>query len=493
MEQWRAVNSSRKLSVLCVIVALAVVSFSPAGAQSRQPRQPQRAQQQSQAQQAQQAERALVISLDGLDWRYVTAPESTARIPTLRRLMAAGVSAPVMTVYPSVTYPSHTSIVTGAYPARHGIYGNDIFDPTILRSREWYWFANAIKAETLWDAATSRKLSTAMVSWPVATGAGDYNVPEILKLGGTFPDTLALIKANARPQGLVEEIERADPKLYAQVNKDEQDDMRTRFAEYIIERKRPQVMFIHLFDLDHFQHEHGPFTAEAYAILEKVDAYVARILAAAERAGTLRETAVFIVSDHGFLPVTKQIQPGVLLAQAGLVNVSEEKNAQGKSRLVVKEWRALPYTSAGSCAIFLRDPKDTDALNRARALFQTFAKGEATGFPGIGKGSLRVLEARELRALHAEPRAALMLEAEDGYAFDNNYTGDALTPTNVRGTHGYLPSKYRNTFIASGAGVTRRGALGGGQPVRLVDLGPTIGNLLQLKLRDADGRALSLK
>jgi predicted AlkP superfamily pyrophosphatase or phosphodiesterase len=447
----------------------------------------------AQSRSGEDAKRIIVISLDGLDWRYVAQAQSPSRIPTLRRLMTDGVSSGVVTIYPSVTYPSHTSIVTGAYPARHGIYGNDIFDPAILQSREWYWFARAIKAETLWDAAARGKLTTAMVSWPVATGAGDFNVPEILKIGGKFPETLALIKANARPQGLVEEIERADPALYARVSKDEQDDMRTRFAEYVIEQKRPQVMLVHLFDLDHFQHDFGPFTPEAYGMLEKVDAYVGRILAAAERAGTLSETAVFIVSDHGFLPITRQINPGVLLERAGLLKVEEERDAEGKTRAVVKEWRALPYTSAGSCAIILRDPSDTGALNRARVIFKDFTAGMASGFPGVGKNSLTVLEASEIRAQHADPRAALMLEAGDGYAFGNNYTGDPITPSTVRGTHGYLPSKYLNTFIASGAGVRRRGLLNGSRPVRMIDLGPTIARTLKLKLHDADGHALSLR
>lgn len=464
--------------LFCVTLILIVADFKNVNAQS---------------QQVKEAKRVLVISLDGLDWRYVSSANSGLRIPTLRRLMSEGVSSGVVTVYPSVTYPSHTSIVTGAYPSRHGIYGNDIFDPNILQGREWYWFARAIKAETLWDAAAHARLSTAMVSWPVATGAGDFNVPEILKIGGKFPETLARIKANARPQGIVEEIEQADPELYARVTKDESDDMRTRFAEYVIGKKRPQLMLVHLFDLDHFEHDFGPFTPEAGAILEKVDAYVARILAAAERAGTLSETAVFIVSDHGFLPISKTVHPGVLLAQAGLLKVKEEKDAQGKTRTVLTEWRALPYNSAGSCAIILRDPKDTDALNRVRAIFKEFAEGRAGAFPGIGKGSLRVLEAKEVRAQHADPRAALMLEAEDGHAFGNNYTGDAITPSSVKGTHGYLPSKYLNTFIAAGAGINRRGQLNGNRPVRMIDLGPTIARVLKLTLRDAEGRAFSLK
>lgn len=458
------------LTMLCATLILTVTTPSSVAAQSRT---------------AQEAQRILVISLDGLDWRYVSSARPNLRIPTLRRLMAEGVSSGVLTVYPSVTYPSHTSIVTGAYPARHGIYGNDIFDASVLRNREWYWFARAIQVDTLWDAARRRGLSTAMVSWPVATGAGDYNVPEILKFGGSFPDTLARMKANARPQGLIEEIERADPKLYAQVNKDEQDDMRTRFAEYVIEKKRPQVMLVHLFDLDHFEHDFGPFTPEAERVLEKTDAYVARMLAAASRAGTLAETAVFIVSDHGFLPVEKQIHPGVVLAQAGLLKLREEKDAQGQARQAIAEWRAMPYTSGGSCAIILRDPNDRDALKLVRAAFggRQFADGKV----------LRVLEAKEIRAQHANPRASLMLEAADGYSFGGNYTGEPITPNSQRGTHGYLPTRYLNTFIASGAGIKRRGLLYDSRPVRMIDLGPTMARVLKLKLRDAQGSALSLR
>lgn len=478
MRQRRFINSSITLRLLCAAVILFIAAPARVAAQSRP---------------ASSAQRILVISLDGLDWRYVSSARPRLRLPTLRRLMDGGVSAGVVTVYPSVTYPSHTSLVTGAYPARHGIYGNDIFDAGVLQNREWYWFARAIQVETLWDAAARRGLSTAMVSWPVATGAGDYNVPEILKFGGRFPETLARMKANARPQGLIEEIERADPKLYALVSKDEQDDMRTRFAEYVIERKRPQVMLVHLFDLDHFEHDFGPFTPEADAILEKTDSYVARLLSAAERAGTLGETAVFIVSDHGFLPVDKQIHPGVLLERAGLLKMREDVDAQGQPRQSIAEWRALPYTSGGSCAIILRDPNDRDALNRARVLFKDFTAGTANGFPGVGKGSLSVLEAKAIRAQHANPRASLMLEAANGYSFGSNYTGAPLTPNPQRGQHGFLPSKYLNTFIASGAGITRRGLLNNSRPVHLIDLGPTMARVLRLKLRGAQGRALSLR
>jgi predicted AlkP superfamily pyrophosphatase or phosphodiesterase len=440
------------------------------------------------------ARRAIIISLDGLDARYINRrDEFGLKIPNLRRLMAEGVAARgIVSVFPSVTYPAHTTIVTGASPARHGIYGNELLDaPVGAAWREWYWYARDIRAETLWDAARKRGLKVGLVSWPVGVGAGDYNVPEIIKFGGTLMDTLARIKKNSIPQDLVGEMERRDIELYGETplygkaTKDEQDDMRTRMAEYIITEKRPELMFVHLFDLDHFQHDKGPFTPEAFAILEKSDAYVGRILEAARRAGTLNETAVFIVSDHGFLPVSKQMHPGVLLERAGLLRVREERGEKGKPAVVVTEWRALPFVTNGSCAIILRDENDAGTRRKVLDIFRPLASRE-------GSGIRQALAGGSLRALGANPRAALMLDAADGYAFGTNYTGELVTENPQRGAHGYLPTRpgYKASFIAAGLEIRRGTRLG---TIRMIDIGPTIARLLRLTLRDAEGRALKLQ
>ena len=433
------------------------------------------------------AERVIVISLDGLDGRYLLRrDEFGLQIPALRRLMVNGAtSTNVISIYPSVTYPAHTTLVTGARPAQHGIFANEEFKPGETSDiRELQWFARAIKADTLWDAAARRRLKTAMVSWPVSVGAGDYNFPEILKLGGTLEETLELIKANDRPQGFVEEVEKRDPHLYSRLNKDEGDDMRTRFAEYIITEKHPDLLLVHLFDLDHFQHDFGPFTPEAFAMLEKADGYVGRILAAAERAGTLDDTAIFVVSDHGFMPIKQRAHPGVLLAEAGLIKVRQEKDANGKVRDVIDSWRALPYVTSGSCSIILHDPKDKDALRTARAIFKRREEKKESGI-------YRVVESKEIRQLGGNPRAAFMVDAADGYTFGSNYSGPFITNTNQRGQHGFLPtrSNYRTSFIMSGSIITRRGDLG---EVRMIDIAPTIARVQNLWLKNSEGHALAL-
>lgn len=429
--------------------------------------------------------RAIVISLDGLDVRYLRrADELKLKIPTLRRLMREGVVAGVESVYPSVTYPNHTSIVTGVRPDRHAIVNNSVFEPpSVPQTQSWFWFASQIKSDTLWEAARRSGAKTGLVSWPVSTGAGDWNVPEIWKVGGSpsdFPATLAEISRHARPAGLVEEIHRKHPDIYRNVTKDEGDDMRARWAEYLVREKRPELTLVHLFDLDHAEHDHGPFSPEALAILEKVDGYVARILAAAEEAGTLPETAVFIVSDHGFREVSKIINPNVALARAGLIELRPE--AGGAERAV--NWRAAAYPSGGACAILLRDPADRDAQARARAALQQFNERE-------GGKLFTVVPKEEVQRLGAFPGAAFVLDAAPGYYFDNKLAGP-VTDTKTRGMHGYLPgsAEYRATFVATGLDVIRRGDLG---DIHMTDVGPTVASVLGLTLRDAQGQAVKLK
>jgi predicted AlkP superfamily pyrophosphatase or phosphodiesterase len=95
----------------------------------------------------------------------------------MQHLMKYGVYAlHLKSVFPSYTYPSHTAMLTGALPARSGIYFNQ---PKGSRG-EWNWFASVIKASTLWQALKSAGLTTAAVEWPVSVSPDiSYNIPEI--------------------------------------------------------------------------------------------------------------------------------------------------------------------------------------------------------------------------------------------------------------------------------------------------------------------------
>src|SRR5262245_52547081 len=85
----------------------------------------------------------IMISIDGLRPDYVTAADTHGlKIPALRRFVTEGAFAEgVQGVIPTVTYPSHTTLITGVWPAKHGILSNTIFDPQRTGQSAWAWYA----------------------------------------------------------------------------------------------------------------------------------------------------------------------------------------------------------------------------------------------------------------------------------------------------------------------------------------------------------------
>jgi predicted AlkP superfamily pyrophosphatase or phosphodiesterase len=243
-------------------------------------------------------------------------------------------------------------------------------------------------------------------------------------------------------------------------------------------------MFVHLADLDHFEHDYGPFTREAIDVLEKSDGYVARILNAYKEGGILDETAVFITSDHGFKPVSRDINPGVLLAKEGLVSLETSRNGDGNERPLVKDWKAAVYANAAYCAIYVSDWKDATTLRKVRKMFKDIEGKQ-------GFGIHRVYDPEEVRSIGGDPKAALVLDPAEGYSCGGAYTGEYITNAVYKGNHGYHPDRpdFMASFIASGAGVSVRGSIG---IINIYDVGPTVAKLLGFEISDAEGKPLAL-
>lgn len=422
-------------------------------------------------------EHVILISVDGMPPDYYTAPEKLGlKVPTLTMMKNAGAYAEgVEGVYPTVTYPQHTTMVTGLRPAAHGIIQNRIFEaPTEKQTRFWYWYANALKAETLWTLAKKSKLTTAAVGWPVTVDAEiDYNVPEIYEPGES-PATWKWTAKHSTP-GL---LEKAFAPLggYDAMQGRNVDERLTAVSEYIIKNHRPNLMLIHLIELDGAHHRNGPRTKAGIEMAEREDAYIARIVEATKQAGIFEKTTFFVVSDHGFASIEKRYAPNVALAKEGLITM----DASGKATA----WKAAAWPAGGSCAIMLKDPNDKVTEAKVIALFSSLAKSKDSPIKQI---SLRA----DLRRMKAIPHAALMLEAAEGFSFDEALTGPEVRDSGetYKGTHGYLPTdpRMRASLIVYGRNV-RNGAK---MPLaQMIDLAPSIAGLLSLKLPQAEGKPL---
>jgi predicted AlkP superfamily pyrophosphatase or phosphodiesterase len=233
----------------------------------------------------------LVISVDGLDYRYLRDADSLKlKIPHMRRLMREGLTAQgVVGVVPTITWPSHTTLITGVPPAVHGILGNR---RPAAEGGEYYWDVSLLKVPTLLDAARKAGLKSAAVTWPVTVNAPvDYNLPEYFRKrqGGSMD--LPSIETKATP-GLVEEIAKEYPSFPQEWMEDR---TRAQATAFLVARKNADLVLTHLVDHDAEAHESGPFSREALAKVEYSDELIGQILLRAPS-----DYVVAIVSDHGF-------------------------------------------------------------------------------------------------------------------------------------------------------------------------------------------------
>lgn len=424
-----------------------------------------------QAPEGRPVDHVVLISIDGLRPEFYL--DASWPAPTLQQMAREGAAARgVRTVYPSVTYPSHTTMVTGVRPARHGIHYNTPFEPEGQTGR-WYWEFDGIRARTLWEAVREAGGTTAAVNWPVTVGAPiDYNIPEVWSLDEGFGATRPVREA-AHPPGLLEELEREA--VGALSDADVSPDWVGRQARsgqmgaYLIETYRPTLTAVHLIAVDHFEHEDGRDSPMVRRALASADTAVGEMLDAARRAGIADRTAFVITGDHGFFDVHSTLAPNVWLAEAGLLEPRRDRG----------DWRAAFHTASASAFLHLRDPGDQEAADRVREIL--------AALPAAMRRLFRVVEREELDRLGVDPAAVLALSPEPGISMSSSAGGAALRPGSG-GNHGFFPDypELHTGFVAAGAAIARGRRI---ERMELVDVAPTIAMLLGLELPEVEGVA----
>lgn len=220
---------------------------------------------------APRVEHVVIISMDGAaPWVIRDTP-----MPTLQQLAREGaVSWQAETIRPSVTLPSHTSMLTGVMPNRHKITWND-----------WRPTNGVVRVPTVFAAAKKAGLSTAMFVGKIkfhhllqpgtvdhfdfAGNAGSHE--QACEEGSAYPDQAPENRARA---------------------------VAARAADHL-RRHQPNLCFVHLADPDVVGHQFGWGSAEQRRSLQDVDAALGTLLRGLRQAGLRSRTVVLITADHG--------------------------------------------------------------------------------------------------------------------------------------------------------------------------------------------------
>jgi predicted AlkP superfamily pyrophosphatase or phosphodiesterase len=368
----------------------------------------------------------ILVSVDGL--AAFNFDDPFVDVPTIRWMAANGVRAQSMeTVFPSVTWPTHTTLVTGVRPGRHGVLGNSYYDrsqnkkvpllPDPLFDKE-----EIVKVPTIYDVAQQAGLKTSGVNWPASRNARHLN--------WQMPDV-------------------GDQAIYE----------RTSTPSLLIELKAKGIPF----------EKQGEW-AKAGNLGKAARDWMS--------AGLVDRTTFFITADHGFADYSKHINLNVLLRNKGLLTTAGTGVVESKVHF---------QSEGGAGGLYIRDTANRERILAELLPALKSTEGIEVVLPSSEFASIgHVTPAQDAR----EPDLYVSAVEGYAFA-DNLTAKDLITPSGgTKGTHGHHPNNrlLDATFVAWGAGIKSGAKL---TRIRNVDVAPTMAAVLGLKMENVEGRVLT--
>jgi len=366
----------------------------------------------------------ILLSWDGVRHDYLNRSE----FPALARVQREGTQAEkLVTVFPSLTFPSHVTLATGANVEHHGIVANSFRD----RVRGKFQYENDaswLEAEPIWAAAERQGVRAAVFFW-VGSETDWHGV------GATY--------RKSPFDGHVSEATKVEQILaWLDLPSD----------------RRPRLVLSWWHGADAVGHREGPDSPKIAEAMAEEDHALAQLLTGLDARGVWPDTTLLIVSDHGMAAVSEPVDLPAALRTKGI--------------------EAEVIASNGMAHVWLTDPaRLRDALATLEALpGVTVWTGDAVpkslhySFPG---------RMGDLVAVTSPPRFFVAPDTLQSVA------------TRIRGmdhgAHGYDPTlpEMGGIFLALGRGVAQGARL---PPVHAIDVAPTVARLLGIDApRNSEG------
>lgn len=220
---------------------------------------------------APRAEHVFIISIDGGSPPVI----EQSKMPALKKLVKEGAhSWHAQTIKPSLTLPSHTSMLTGVPMEKHKVTWNHISTTNGI-----------VEVPTVFTAAKQAGYSTAMF-------VGKEKFAHLLQTNTVDhfyydrANDVVVMKSDSGDKAVKKE-----GNIFAKM-------VATNAADYIIKNK-PNLCFIHFTDTDTIGHEFGWGSPEQIKAFAETDAALDTILKAIRKAGIAKRSVVLISADHG--------------------------------------------------------------------------------------------------------------------------------------------------------------------------------------------------
>ena len=333
----------------------------------------------------------ILISFDGYRWDYVNRDIT----PNINSLIDDGVKASSFKpVFPTKTFPSHISIVTGMYPENHGIIFNEFKDPfngreyrirdsVEVRDSRWY------KGEAFWETAGRQGITTASYFWP----SSDIN------------------------------LEYCRPNYFHHYEHERPYDVRVNGVLDWLQLpydQRPHFITMY-FDLtDGVGHRYGPNSPEIDIAISSLDSTLGNLLSGLEEIQMRDSVNIILVSDHGMTEVHFE----------KIINVEE-----------MLEGYQFVSSNSGPAMMISADDGDIEKiyslLKKNETHYKVYMKNDIPSYYHFSNSPMI---------------SEILLVAEMGWVVITNKDLKWMKPENYNGNHGYDNHHLdmHGVFIADG-------------------------------------------
>lgn len=370
----------------------------------------------------------------------------------------------VTTVFPSHTFPAHTSMVTGRLPFEHGINHNHLFDPR-RNFDPWYWWADSLKVPTVFHLAQENGLITAATPWPVSVnGPFDYLIPEIEPVWRQTESTLELVRQHDRPSKLIEYFA-----LFGGLSSSDesthgfQRDLNLHHIfKTVFIKTLPHLTGHHIFQTDNVQHKYGRHHEQVHEAFVFADSLIGSVIALITEMNQWSSTTLIVTGDHGHVDHHTDIRLNALFEQEGLLTVQDGG---------ITAWDAVAHPAGGAAFIRLKNPTAAAVRGKVVSILEDIPWGQ-------------LLEASEVPlALQGYGETDFVLLAEEGYNFPDEIEQPIIVQ-HAGGGHGGDPRnpQLKTTLFAMGRGIKKGTVL---EESHITQTAVLIARLLDLRLNRA--------
>ncbi len=428
--------------------------------------------------------KTILVSLDALGAKILS--DKRVKAPWIRKMIQDGAYVNELhTIFPSVTWAIHSTVVTGKYPSGHGMLANRVYNRTTGETIQLF---NPLKCQNseLFQAPSisglikEKGLSCDAICWPLTQGDPGirHNIPEFYSQEHFESFSSREIWEKLRADGLP--IERYGEWSAKHHLGPLQDSLTAEICKYLIRNDMPDLLLTHFLLIDSFLHDYGIGAPETLWAIEYVDRLIGELLQTLESENLINQVNVILFSDHGQAPVQHEIQIGKLLDEVGLYHWQPVSN--GGAVFLYRHNTSGNQTDG----IYLNQKAGEIPQAEQQVITKCFQDAEwldriiwpeqypSINFPDINSENIFLPDA--------------ILEMKPGYIGGENRAAEHYKNTSTfKGMHGYkgnLPD-MTGFLTAWGPDITKKMVI---EKADMTDIAPTLAKIFDLPEQDWDGK-----